>query len=94
MKNLLAAAIFGPLLVLATDLSAAETQTFKSEFSISLYGLPLARTSFTTTVSKGRFTIKGAVNSAGVGLIFDDTRGNISVDGQVGGNGAAPGWHL
>ncbi len=90
MKHLLAAVLFGPLLALATDLSAAETQTFKSEFSISLYGLPLARTSFTTTVSKKRFTIKGAVNSAGVGAIFDDTRGNIAVDGQVGGNGVRP----
>jgi hypothetical protein len=90
MKNLLAAAMFGPLLALTANPVIAETQTFKSEFSISLYGLPLARTSFTTTVSKKRFTIKGAVNSAGVGAIFDDTRGNISVDGQVGGAGVRP----
>ena len=90
MKHPLASALFGPLLALAADASAAETQTFKSEFSISLYGLPLARTTFTTTVSGKRFNIKGAVKSAGVGAVFDDTRGNIAVDGQVGGNGVRP----
>jgi Protein of unknown function (DUF3108) len=90
MKYVFAAAVFGLLPALSTDVSAAETQTFKSEFSISLYGLPLARTSFTTTVDSKRFSIKGAVRSAGVGAIFDDTRGNIAVDGQVGGNGVRP----
>jgi Protein of unknown function (DUF3108) len=91
MKNILAAAMFGPLLALTTGAPAAETRTFESEFSISLYGLPLARTSFTTTVGSKKFSIKGAVRSAGVGAIFDDTRGDIAVDGQVGGNGVRPG---
>ena len=90
MKHLLAAGLFGPLLALCNDVFAAETQTFKSEFSISLYGLPLARTNFTTIVGGKRFSIKGAVRSAGVGAIFDDTKGNIAVDGQVGGNGVRP----
>lgn len=90
MKHLLAAAVLGPLLALPAELSAGETRTFKSEFSISLYGLPLARTFFTTTVNGKRFNIKGAVKSAGVGAVFDDTRGNIAVDGQVGGNGVRP----
>ncbi len=91
MKHVFAAALLGPMLALAADARAADSQTFKSEFSISLYGLPLARTSFTTTVSKKWFSIKGAVKSAGVGAIFDDTRGDIAVDGRVGGNGVRPG---
>ena len=90
MKHLMAAALSGPLLALPAHVSAAETQTFKSEFSISLYGLPLARTNFTTIVGGKRFSIKGAVRSAGVGAIFDDTKGNIAVDGQIGGNGVRP----
>lgn len=90
MKKLLAAAVAAPLFSLTCAALGAEAQTFKSEFSISLYGLPLARTSFTTTVAKKRFSIKGAVNSAGVGALFDDTRGNVSVDGQVSGNGVRP----
>ena len=91
MKNLFAAALYVPLLALGAGAAAAETRSFKSEFSISLYGLPLARTSFTTTVSGKKFKITGAVKSAGVGAIFDDTKGNIAVDGQVGGNGVRPG---
>jgi Protein of unknown function (DUF3108) len=90
MKILLAAAFAAALSAISAEACAAGTQTFKSEFSISMYGLPLARTSFTTIVGNKRFSIKGAVNSAGVGAIFDDTRGNIAVDGQVGGNGVRP----
>ena len=90
MKLMLAAAIAAQIIVVPGMALAAEAQTFKSEFSISLYGLPLARTSFTTTVSKKQFSINGAVNSAGVGAIFDDTRGNIAVKGQLGGVGMRP----
>jgi Protein of unknown function (DUF3108) len=90
MKYLLAAALAAALPVVSAAARAADAQTFKSEFSISMYGLPLARTSFTTIVGNKRFSIKGAVNSAGVGAIFDDTRGNVSVDGQLGGNGVRP----
>ena len=90
MKYLIAATLAALLALPSEHASAAEAQMFKSEFSISLYGLPLARTSFTTSVGKKQFSINGAVNSAGVGAIFDDTRGNIAVNGQIGGGGVRP----
>jgi Protein of unknown function (DUF3108) len=82
LKSAFAAAI---LLAAATPSHSAST--FKSEFSISLYGLPLARTRFTTTVDESSFSIDGAVNSAGVGALFDDTKGTVAVAGTIGAKG-------
>jgi hypothetical protein len=67
---------------------ALAANTFKSEFAITLYGLPLAKTRFTTTVDKSGFNISGAVNSAGVGALFDDTKGTVNVAGTIGSKGA------
>ncbi len=80
---------FGISPTLPTSTLAA-SETFKGEFSITLYGLPLARTHFTTVVNGTKFAIDGSVLSAGVGAIFDDTRGTVAVRGIVANNGTKP----
>jgi Protein of unknown function (DUF3108) len=78
---------FAAAIMLGAASPAFAANTFKSEFSISLYGLPLAKTRFTTVVDKSSFNINGAVNSAGVGALFDDTKGTVTVSGTIGAKG-------
>ena len=68
--------------------AAAGPKNFESEFSITLFGVPLAKTRFSTRVENKKFEIGGSVRSAGVGAIFDDTRGSVAVSGSVGAAGA------
>ena len=82
--KILSFACFAAALTLAGALPVfSAPATFKSEFSISLYGLPLARTRFTTIVDEKSFVVNGAVNSAGVGALFDDTKGTLEVRGVI-----------
>lgn len=88
--NTVGAGIVLAAILCSASAACADPNTFKSEFSISLYGLPLARTSFTTRVDGDAITIDGAVNSAGVGALFDDTRGAVTVKGSIADVGALP----
>jgi Protein of unknown function (DUF3108) len=88
--RLAGASIVFALGLCAASSAMAQSSTFKSEFSITLYGLPLARTSFTTVVDEKTIAINGAVNSAGVGALFDDTKGAVAVTGAIAETGAMP----
>ena len=77
-----------PMICLAGAPPVLAASTFKSEFAITLYGLPLANTRFTTVVEDASFTIDGSVKSAGVGALFDDTKGIVAVSGLVAKSGA------
>ena len=78
--------ILAAALVLAA-MPAAEARepakTFRGEYSISLLGFPVARSSFTSTFREGRFKVQGSLASAGIARIFDSTQGTTSVSWRV-----------
>ncbi len=61
----------------------AKAETFKSEYVVSLYGLSVAKSNFTTKVNGKAYSISGSLQSAGLAELFDDTRGTIDVSGSV-----------
>ena len=76
--------VFLAVYALATAGAAAvETpQTFRSEYAVTLYGLPIARSSFVSRFEGDRFHVNGSLSSAGLAKIFDDTSGTLAVSGR------------
>ena len=68
----------------------ARAETFKSEYVVSIFGLSVAKSNFTTTLSGARYSVSGGLRSAGLAEFFDDTHGSISASGQLGAKGAVP----
>jgi hypothetical protein len=64
---------------------SAQAETFRGEYTIYIYGLPIARSTFESDVSRDRFTIDGTVASAGLAEIFERTRGSASASGRFAG---------
>lgn len=78
-------------ILLATVTAKADgAKHFSADYTVSLFGLTLARTSFTSTVDGQSFSIKGSIASAGVARIIDDTKGTTSVSGLLTPDGARP----
>lgn len=75
------------LLAAGLPASAAHSspQLFHSEYSVSFLGLTIARSRFESTISGKGFAIKGSLASAGIGQIFDDTKGAVSSSGRFAG---------
>ena len=66
---------------------AAEAQSaLKTEYSISLLGLPVGRASFETRLSPTRYSVSGQLSSAGLAELVSSTRGTSSVSGRIAGN--------
>lgn len=79
------------VLAMLTGLSgSAFAESFRSEYVVTLFGLPVARSNFDTTIDESRFSINGTVRSAGFAEFFDDTKGTITSRGAIGETGASP----
>lgn len=68
----------------------ARAETIRSDYSVSLYGLTLARMHFKNTITANGFDVTGSLSSAGIGAIFDDTDGTVSSKGAFSGSAAQP----
>ncbi len=69
-------------MVLAVALPA-RAETFKSEYVVSLFGLSVAKSNFTTQVDAKAYEISGTLRSAGLAELFDDTHGTITARGTL-----------
>lgn len=85
--SILAAALAGALASGATPAGAEE---FKSGYTVSYLGMPLARSEFTTVFKDGRFKVKGRMSSSGFAKVFDSTEGAMQVTGRIRGGRAVP----
>jgi hypothetical protein len=80
-----------PVVVLpAMPARAAETQEFTGVYHISIYGLPIAESRFSSRLSEDEFRIEGTLRSAGLARIFDRTDGKTSVAGNFGSTSVSP----
>lgn len=68
----------------------AAAQSFRSEYSVSLLGFTIARSSFDSSFLGDKFSVRGSVASAGLAQIFDSTKGTISSSGRFAGNDPRP----
>lgn len=59
-------------------------QSFHVDYSISILGLNIGRTSFQSTIDGDRFRLTGSLTSSGIAKIFDDTQGTTAVNGTFG----------
>ncbi|MGB3391508.1 MAG: DUF3108 domain-containing protein [Pseudaminobacter sp.] len=72
--------------------AAADTEaaSFQSEYSLSLLGFTVARSSFSSTFQGDKFSVRGSMASAGLAKIFDSTKGTISASGRFSGHRPRP----
>ena len=70
--------------------SAAQAETFRSSYTISYLGLPVARSQFTSSFEGNRFSVEGSFSSAGLASIFDSTEGEARISGRFVGNRTQP----
>jgi hypothetical protein len=79
---------------LALPLSAAAAvepmQTFSAEYSVSFFGLTVARSTIVSSVGSDRYVIKGTIESAGLASFFRHTKGTTSASGQYDRTGIKP----
>lgn len=82
-RLLLAAAWFA-----AGGSTAFASQSFVSDYSVSLMGLTVATARFESSFDAGRFRIEGRLASAGVARLFDRTTGTTLTEGTIAGDGS------
>lgn len=90
MNSFIGRCAAGLALFLTIGAGSAQAETFKSEYVVSLFGLSVARSNFTTKFDGDRYAISGGLRSAGLAELFDDTRGTINASGAIGKSGAVP----
>ena len=70
---------------------ARGTQSFQTDYRVSIYGLSIARASFATSVQdNGAYKITGKLSSSGLASLFDDTNGRLDVTGKLAKTGPVP----
>ncbi|BCH29631.1 hypothetical protein MesoLjLc_15610 [Mesorhizobium sp. L-8-10] len=70
---------------LAVPVHAAAKQqprAFKADYAVTIYGLTVARSQFTSRISPDSFKLEGAISSAGLAVIFDNTRASTVATGR------------
>jgi hypothetical protein len=69
----------------------AAEKTYRSDYSISVMGLTVGKSRFTTVVNESGFTMKGRLSTSGVARLFDKTDGEAEVTGRLAEAGPEPG---
>lgn len=80
IPNALIAALAATLFTVGS--ATAEAPVYRGEYSLSFLGFTVARINFNSRIDNDSYAIKGDVASAGLGRLFDDTRGTLSASGR------------
>jgi hypothetical protein len=75
---------------LGLDQAAAEAKTYRGEYTLSYLGLTVGRLNFDSRVDPESYSIKGTVAAAGMGALFDDTKGTLAASGRFSGEVTRP----
>lgn len=80
-----------PLLALLSPAaSAAQPQSFRADYSVTLLGLPVASARFESTFTDKDFRIEGSLSSSGLARLVGNTSGTTRVEGRIGRDGVEP----
>lgn len=74
----------------AVPAAAAERQSFRADYSVSLLGLPIGSARFESSFTKDSFRINGTLRSSGLARLVDKTDGKTRVVGSIGPDGVQP----
>lgn len=78
--------------LLALGMGAAEAaDSYKTEYTVSIFGLTIAKSNFSTNFTNDRYDVSGKLSSSGIAKIFDDTDGSVKVTGNVAKSSVTPG---
>ncbi|MGB6119592.1 MAG: DUF3108 domain-containing protein [Mesorhizobium sp.] len=77
-------------IVLAATTGVASAESFRVDYSVSLLGLNIARSTFTSTINGDSFTVQGQLASSGIARIFDSTKGTAQISGAFDSRAARP----
>lgn len=78
-------------IVAATTISPpAQASKYRSEYVVSAFGLPLASTSFQSTITGDGYTVNGTMRARGLARLFTTTRGEVTAKGGIGNGAVAP----
>ncbi|PYE89031.1 DUF3108 domain-containing protein [Phyllobacterium leguminum] len=83
------AAVCGLTFALAAG-PAFAGETYRTDYSISIFGLNIARSGFETKVNNGIYDLSGTLASSGIARIFDQVDGTIQVTGSASATGIVP----
>lgn len=61
----------------------ARAESFKADYVVTIFGITIARTSFTSTLDAGSYAVDGTISSSGLGAVFDDTKGIVHTSGSL-----------
>jgi hypothetical protein len=89
-RSALSASLIAVAFLATVQASYAEPKEYTADYTVSIYGLTLARTSFTSTLDGDAIRIDGTIATAGVARIIDDTKGTTTVRGHLSEGGIAP----
>ena len=67
----------------------AADSTYRTEYSISVFGITIARSEMDTRISGGSYGLNGSFHSSGIARIFDSTKGSIAINGAMRSQGAS-----
>ena len=81
--TLLATAFLAPFSAMAAD------STYRTEYSISIFGIPIARSEMNTRISDMTYALDGKFHSSGIASVFDSTKGSLTINGAIVGQGAS-----
>lgn len=70
--------------------TAAAAESFRSAFSISIWGIPLASLEFKSDFSQSDYVLNGSLKSSALADIVEPIRGTVVSSGKIGKNGAVP----
>jgi hypothetical protein len=76
--------------VFAALTSVVHAETFHSAYSISIWGLPLAKMEFESDIQPATYKVNGSLRSSALADIIEPTRGTITVAGRLNPAGAVP----
>lgn len=89
-RSALSAFLITVAFLVTAQASYAEPTKYTADYTVSIYGLTLAHTSFTSTLDGDAIRIDGTIATAGVARIIDDTKGTTTVRGHLSEGGIAP----
>lgn len=82
--------ILAAALSCAAPARAEKAHSMRVEQIVTIYGVVIARSSFSSSVSRDSFKVEGRVSSAGLARVFDDTRGSVTAMGHFDNDRARP----
>lgn len=71
------------LVLFSSNSAFAADSTYQTEYSISIFGISIARSEMSTRISDNIYTLEGNFHSSGLARIFDSTKGSIRINGTM-----------